>query len=42
MAVGYLLELGVRLDKAVTNVESWVKESRISGSVRVVGRLEGR
>ena len=42
VAVGYLLELGVRLDKAVTNVESWVEESRISGSVRVVGHLEGR
>ena len=42
MAVGYLLELGVRLDKAVTNVESWVEESCISGSVRVMGRLEGR
>ena len=36
--VEYLLELRVRLDKVVTNVESWVEESRISGSVRVVGR----
>ena len=35
--VEYSLELGVRLDKAVTNIESWVEESRISGSVHVVG-----
>ena len=35
--VEYSLELGVHLDKAVTNVESWVEESHIFGSVRVVG-----
>ena len=35
--VEYSLELRVHLDKAVTNIESWVEESRISGSVCVVG-----
>ena len=36
--VEYLLELRVHLDEVVTNVESWVEESRISGSVCIVGR----